>query len=316
MRKVLIDCDPGMDDSAALIMALKSSALEVCAITTVNGNYPVDITSKNALKILELLDRTEIPVAKGQAGPLIRKRPKDPFTHGQDGQGENNLPDPITLLSRMDAVDTIISTVKTHPHEITILALAPMTNLALAVIKEPDIIPLINSIIAISGTFGLNDASFLNATGDTPQSEWNVYVDPEAAKIIYESGIPLTAIGLDVATHFQVDFSPDDIQKFQNSPLKEAHFLYQAIQFVKNRGFSAYCAVIDCMAVAAAIDPSILKSFPAHVGIETQGELTLGMTVIDRRHHHVWNHLPTVYVAYDADYQSFLNLVKKLFLSA
>lgn len=315
MKKVLIDCDPGMDDSVALIMALKSPDLDVQTITTVNGNYPVDITSKNALKITEMLKKTNIPVSRGQASPLIRQIPKDPFTHGTDGQGENHLPEPSTPLASKDAVDSIISTIKKHPHEITILALAPLTNIALAIIKAPEIIPLIHEIIAISGSFGLNDYAFLNATGDTPQSEWNVYVDPEASKLVYESGIPFTAIGLDVATHFDVDFSPEDLSDFENSPRKEAQFLRQAIRFTHNRGFAAYCTVIDCMAVGYAIDPTILSTFSGHVGIETQGILTLGMTVLDRRHHHTWNKLPVVQIAYKADYRRFLQLVKKLILA-
>lgn len=315
MKKVIIDCDPGIDDSMALILALKSPLLEVLAITTVNGNYPVDITCKNALKIVELLGRTDVPISRGQSVPLIRKAPKDPFTHGKDGQGENNLPNPQIPPSKKDAVDTIISTVKAHPHEITILSLAPMTNLALAIIKEPTIIPLISEIIAISGAFGLNEYAFTNATGDSPQSEWNVYVDPEAADIIYKSGIPFTAIGLDVATHFHVDFTTSDIEAFKTSPRKEANFLYNAIQFVHKHGFASYCTVIDCMAVGYAIDKSLIKTFPAHVGIETKGELTLGMTVIDRRHHHTWKTLPVIEITYDADYKRFLELIKDTILA-
>lgn len=314
MKKIIIDCDPGMDDSMALVMALKSPALDVQAITTVNGNYPIDVTTTNALKMVELLGRTDIPVARGQATPLVRKIPSDPFTHGTDGQGNNYLPNPITPLSKKDAVDTIIDTVKAHPHEVTILALAPLTNIALAMIKAPEIIPLIPEIIAISGSFGLNDYAFLNATGDTPQSEWNVYVDPEASKLVYESGVPFTAIGLDVATYFSVDFSTEDLADFENSPKKEAQFLRQAIRFTHGRGFDAYCTVIDCMAVGYAIDPTLVKTFPAHVGVETQGTLTLGMTVIDRRHHHVWTDLPVINVACNADYERFLKLVKKLVL--
>lgn len=315
MKKIIIDCDPGMDDSMALIMALKSPLLKVLAITTVNGNYPVNITCKNALKILELLNITDIPVSRGQNAPLIRKAPPDPFTHGKDGQGENNLPEPKLFHSEKSAVDIIISTVMDNPHEVTILSLAPMTNLALAILKEPSIVPLIPEIIAISGAFGLNKSAFINATGDSPQSEWNVFVDPEAADIVYKSGIPLTAIGLDVATHFCVDFSEDDITAFGTSTRKEASFLYQAIQFVRKRGFNSYCTVIDCMAVAYAIDKNLIKTFPVHVGVETKGELTLGMTVIDRRHHHTWEHLPIIQVAYDADYQKFLDMVKEAVLS-
>lgn len=313
-KKVIIDCDPGMDDSMALIMAAKSEALDILAITTVNGNYRVDVTCENARKIMELLGRTEIPVAKGMAKPLVREIPKDPFTHGKDGQAEAYLPKPEMPIAEKGAVDLIIELIKEHPHEIIILALAPMTNLAEAMRREPEIRGMIKEIVAISGAFGLNDYAFLNATGDTPQSEWNVYVDPEAADIVYRSGVKLTAIGLDVATHFDVDFSEAELEQFRMSSRKEAAFLLNAIHFVKGRGFAAYCTVIDCMAVAYVIDKTLLQTIKAHVGIETNGKLTLGMTVIDRRHHHVWTQLPMVEVACSADYGRFLELLSGLVL--
>ena len=107
MKKIILDCDPGMDDSMAIVMAVKSPELDVKAITTVNGNYPVDITAVNALKVLEMLGRTDIPVAKGMPEPMFRETPKDPFTHGKDGQAENFLPDPVTPLSEKHAIDIL-----------------------------------------------------------------------------------------------------------------------------------------------------------------------------------------------------------------
>ena len=284
------------------------------AVTTVNGNYPVDVTSKNARKVLELLGRTEIPVARGMAAPMIRKSPSDPFTHGEDGQAEANLPEPVMKLADLDAVDLIIELVKANPGEVTLIATGPMSNLAMAMVKAPEIKDMIPEIIAISGAFGLNDYAFLNATGDTPQSEWNVYVDPEAAKIVYESGVPLVALGLDVATHFDVNISDAEVKKLEESGKKEADFLANAIHFVNKRGFEAYCAVIDCMAVAYAIDPTLVETMEAHVGVETKDGLTLGMTVIDRRHHFVWEHLPLVKVGCKADCARFLQLLLELVL--
>lgn len=314
MKKIILDCDPGMDDSMAIVMAVKSEALDVLAVTTVNGNYPVEVTSKNARKVLELLGSTEIPVARGMANPMIRKSPSDPFTHGEDGQAEANLPEPTMELSKEDAVDLIIRLVKENPGEVTLIATGPMSNIAMAMTKAPEIKAMIPEIVAISGAFGLNDYAFLNATGDTPQSEWNVYVDPEAAKLVYESGVKLTALGLDVATYFDVNFSEADIQKLEVSDKKEAAFLLNAIRFVNGRGFEAYCTVIDCMAVAYAIDPSLVETMEAHVGVETKDGLTLGMTVIDRRHHFVWEQLPLVQVGRKADCGRFLNLLLELVL--
>lgn len=315
MKKIILDCDPGMDDSMAIVMAVKSPDLDLVAVTTVNGNYPVDVTCVNARKVLEMMGRTDIPVSRGMANPMVRDCPSDPFTHGKDGQAENFLPDPVTPLSPLHAVDMIIETVKKYPGEVTILCTGPMSNLAMAITKAPEIKDMIAGVIAISGAFGLNRYAFANATGDTPQSEWNVYVDPEASKIVYESGIPLVALGLDVATHFDVNFSEDDIQAFKDSKNPEAHFLHQAIKFVHGRGFEAYCTIIDCMAVGYAIDPTLVETIKGHVGVETQSPLTLGMTVLDGRHHHVWTHLPVIEIGAKADCGRFLQLLKQLVLA-
>ena len=314
MKKIILDCDPGMDDSMAIVMAAKASQLELLAVTAVNGNYPVDITSTNARKVLEMIGRTDIPVARGMGTPLVRPSPSDPFTHGEDGQAENHLPEPTMPLSPLHAADLIIETVKKYPHEVTMVCTAPMSNLAMALMKAPEIKDLIPGIIAISGAFGLNQYAFANATGDTPQSEWNVFVDPDAAQLVYSSGIPLVALGLDVATHFDVNFSEQDIEDFKNSDRPEAHFLYQAIQFVHGRGYDAYCTIIDCMAIAYAIDPTLVETIQGHVGIETQSPLTLGMTVLDARHHHVWTHLPVVEIGAKADCGRFLKMLKQLVL--
>ncbi|QUW23896.1 nucleoside hydrolase [Sporosarcina sp. Marseille-Q4063] len=309
MKKVLIDCDPGMDDSLALILACKSKELDVKAITTVSGNYHVDVTSENALKTLELIGRTDIPVAKGLAKPIVRNLASDPFSHGSDGQAEAFLPVPTKQLEDIHAVDLIIETVKKYPNELYLLALGPLSNIALALIKCPEIKDMIKGIYAIAGAYGLNKYSTANATGDNPQSEWNVFVDPEAADIVFSSGIELTAIGLDVATHFDVNFTEDDLAALSSSENKEAKFLLNMINFVKNRGFESYCVLIDSMAIAALIDETLITTIKGKVGIETKGELTLGMTILDTRHHHTWNKLPEINVAAEADYKRFNDLV-------
>lgn len=314
-KKVILDCDPGMDDSMAIIMACKSQALDVKAVTAVNGNYSADITSKNALKVLELMRRTDIPVGKGMSEPMVRKSPPDPFTHGTDGQAENNLPDPVTPLCEKHAVDLIIDTIKANPGEIHLICTAPMSNVAMAMKKAPEIKSMIAGIYAISGAFGLNRYAYANATGDTPQSEWNVYVDPEAAEIVYHSGVKLVALGLDVATHFDVNLTDEDIHMLELSHKPEAKFFRQTIRFVNGRGFEAYCALIDCMAVGYAIDSTLVQTISGHVGIETKDGLTLGMTVLDSRHHFAWDTLPLVEIGEHADYGRFLKLLMELVLA-
>jgi inosine-uridine nucleoside N-ribohydrolase len=308
-KNILIDCDPGMDDSLAIVVAVKSPVLSVKAITAVSGNYHVDLTSKNALKTLELINRTDIPVARGMDKPLVRVLPKDPFSHGEDGQAESYLPEPVTPLQDIHAIDLIINTVKQHPGDIHILTLGPLTNIAMALMKAPEIIPMITEITAIAGSFGLNKYATANATGDSPQSEWNVYVDPEAADIVFKSGIQINAVGLDVATHFDVNFTETELDELRASAKPEAAFLLNMIDFVNKRGFESYCVLIDSMAVAAAIDPTLIENMKGRVGVETKGELTLGMTVLDTRHHFGWTHLPEINVAYKAEYRRFLRLV-------
>lgn len=246
---------------------------------------------------------------------MVRPSPRDPFTHGEDGQAENFLPEPAARPCEKHAVDLLIDLVKAAPGEITILCTGPMSNVAMAMRKAPEIKGMIREIIAITGAFGLNACAWANATGDTPMSEWNVYVDPEAADLVYRSGVKLTALGLDVATHFDVNLTEADVAALEESPNKEAGFLRQAIRFVNDRGFEAYCAVIDCMAVGCAIDPTLVETFEGRVGIETAGSLTLGMTVLDARHHFVWEQLPLIHIARHADHQRFLRLLMKLVLA-
>lgn len=314
MKKIILDCDPGMDDSMAIVMAAKSPELELLAVTAVNGNYPVEVTSTNARKVLEMLGRQEIPAAKGMAGPMVRPAPPDPFTHGADGQAENFLPEPVMPLAEEHAVELIVRLAKENPGEVTVVCTGPMSNLAMALVKEPGLAGQLAGVVAISGMFGLNEYAFRNATGDTPQSEWNVYVDPEAAKIVYESGVPLVALGLDVATHFDVNFSDADIKAFAESPRPEARFLSQAIRFAAERGFEAYTTIIDCMAVGYVIDPTLVRTMRGRVGVETQSPLTLGMTVLDRRHHYVWEQLPMIEIGVEADYGRFLRMLRDLVL--
>ena len=278
-------------------------------ISTVAGNYPIDVTTKNARKVLELLGSPSIPVAQGMSKPLSRPLPSDPFSHGSDGMGETFLPEPSIEISSEHACDQIIRTVSENPGEITIVCLGPLSNIGLALIKAPEVMANVAEIVCIAGAYGLNEYAFSNATGATPQSEWNVYVDPEAAKVVFESGIPVRAIGLDVATHFDVNFSEEELTTFKASPRAEANLVERMVRFVQSRGFQSYCVLIDSMAVAAVIDPSIIETVKVRVGVETEGKLTLGQTVADFRHHHAWGDLPEIEVAKTADFRRFLDLV-------
>lgn len=313
-KKVIIDCDPGIDDSIAIVLACKSRELDVLGITTVAGNCTIEVTTKNALKVLEMLN-LDIPVAQGMARSIIRNTPRDPFSHGSDGQADNFLPEPKTEISDLNAVDFIVKSVTENPQEITLICLGPLTNIAISMLKNPEIKNYIHEIIALSGAFGITEYAYTKATGDTPQSEWNVYVDPEAAEIVYGSGVKFTAIGLDIAAHFKVDFTDEQIKQLQNSLNPEAGFLHTAIQFVRNRGYEAYCTAIDSLAVAYAINPRLIEVFKGRVGIETDGKYTFGNTVLERRDHHAWEHMSEIIIGKSVDYEGFLSLLIDTVLS-
>lgn len=313
--KVILDCDPGMDDSMAIVMAAKSSAIELLGVVSSHGNYPIDVTTSNVIKTLHMLGVHDVPIVRGHGSPLMRPSPSDPFSHGDDGQANNNLPMPKERTVEESSTRFLVEQVNAHPGEITYVVTGPMTNLAAAMLAYPDLPAKLDRVVAISGAFALNPAAYANATGDTPQSEWNVYVDPESAKIVYERSKDLNVIGLDVATYFDVDFSVEQLQSLRDSAKPEAQFLVNAVEFVTGRGYGAYCAIIDCMAVAAVIDPSLIEFFEGRVGVETASELCRGMTVLDSRHHHAWDSLPMISIAKSARYKEFLQRVIDIVVS-
>lgn len=309
MKPVLIDTDPGIDDAVAIMFAIGSGELDVKAITTVSGNLTADRCSVNARKVLELVGAGHIPVAKGMQTPLVRPYPRDPFSHGDDGLGNLGLPEPSLIEDERFAPDLIVETVNAHAGEITILGLGPLTNIALAVMRDPGLPRKVKELIVIGGAYGFDSAGSLRATGDNPASEWNIYVDPEAAKIVFEAGFELTALGLDVATHESIALTADHRTILAASPSKAAWFLRGVADFVERRGFRSYCALIDSLAVAAALDRSVVTTEAVHVGIETKGELTLGQTVVDRREHFRWTHLPLVDAACAVDAKRLFELL-------
>ena len=309
MQKVIIDCDPGIDDALALILAIKSPELQIEAITTVSGNLTADRCYTNVLKIMELMKVDFIPVAQGSLKPLVREFPTDPFSHGQDGLGNTNFQEPAYPSSLEYAPDLIVKTVNQHPNEITLITLGPLTNIALALMQDPTLANRVQELIIIGGAFGFNPHAALNATGDNPVSEWNIYVDPEAAKLVFHSGINITALGLDVATHRDINFTTDEIEHIRSAGKPETQYLLDIVDFVSGRGFQTYTVLIDSTAIATAIHPDIFETKRIHVDIETQGELTRGQTVTDIRDNFRWTHLPAINAAHDADFGKFRDFV-------
>ncbi len=309
MKRVILDCDPGIDDSLAILFALKSRALQIEAITCVSGNLTADRTSINALKTLELVGAPEIPVAKGMMTPLVRPYPKDPFSHGDDGLGNTGLPFPKRTIDPRFAPDLIVETIHQYAGEITLLITAPLTNVALALQRDPQIASMVERAILIAGAYGFNEYAYRFATGDNPVSEWNVYVDPEAARIVFRSGLPILAIGVDVFAHPDINFRPAHLEALRQADNVESRYLLQLVEYVKSKNFETYSAQIDALAVAAALEPSLFKTQRIHVDVETRGELTLGQTVADMRAHFRWTHLPTIDAACAVDYAGYLDLL-------
>lgn len=309
MKKVIIDCDPGIDDALALILAIRSGELKIEAITTVSGNLTADRCCANALKVLELIGVSTIPVVQGALKPLVREFPADPFSHGGDGLGDTGLPIPKLQPAADFAPDRIVEIVNQYPNEITLIATGPLTNVALATMKDPELPQKLHKLIIIGGAFGFDRSAALNATGDNPVSEWNIYVDPEAARLVFHAGFALTAIGLDVVTHNDINLHESAIEALKAADTPESKFVLELIQFVFGRGFQTYTVLIDSMAVAAAIYSDIIHTKEIHVDIETKGELTTGQTVTDIRDNFRWTHLPKIHAAYSADFPAFHEFV-------
>ncbi|WP_267975681.1 nucleoside hydrolase [Rhizobium leguminosarum] len=189
------------------------------------------------------------------------------------------------------------------------LALGPLTNLALAVIKDPSLPQKIKRLIIIGGAFGFQSNGSTRATGDNPASEWNVYVDPEAAKLVFEAGFNLSAVGLDVATHPSIELSDHHRAALSAASNPQSEFLLGVVAFVERRGFRSYCGLIDSLAVAAAIDSQVLTFEPVAVAVETQSALSLGQTIVDRRDHFRWSNLPTIDSASEVNADRFFDLL-------
>lgn len=216
MRKIIIDTDTGSDDAVALIMALKSKDIIIKAITTVCGNIPLDLATKNALMTIEIVDTQKPPVYMGAAKPLFRDLVTAVNVHGEDGMGDCNLIHPVLTAESKHAVDAILEIVDNYPEEIEIVTIGPVTNIALAILKAPGIMKNTKHIYSM-GTSGFGEGN------TTPVAEFNVYVDAEAYSIMLNSGIPITIIGFDVCLG-EAALNKKDMELLLNSGKKEAVF--------------------------------------------------------------------------------------------
>jgi inosine-uridine nucleoside N-ribohydrolase len=271
--RVIIDTDPGVDDAFALLFAMRSPELKIEAITAVSGNVPLELTLPNALRMVEIAGRADIPVAAGAKVPLLRRLVTATYAHGNNGLGGAVFPEPKTKPADEPAAELISRIIRKYPGEVTLIPVGPLTNIATALNTDPNLAPLVRGITLMGGS--------LTGGNITPAAEFNIYVDPEAAKIVFQSGIPIAMVGLDVTRKTTLTDNHVRTLEAARTPvsLAAAKIARNAIDHTREQGFLVGPNMHDSLAVAAFLDRSILKFKDYYVDIETTGELTAGETV-------------------------------------
>jgi pyrimidine-specific ribonucleoside hydrolase len=270
---VIIDTDPGVDDALALLLAMRSPELKIEAITPVAGNVPLELTLPNALRMVEIAGRTDIPVASGAKSPLMRRLVTATYAHGENGLGGAVFPEPKTKPVKESAAELIRQIVRRFPSEVTLITIGPLTNIATALSMDPELAAMVRSLVMMGGS--------LSGGNITPAAEFNIYVDPEAARMVFQSGIPITMVGLDVTR--KTSLTEDHLRQLQagQNPVSQAAATIagNAISHNRERGFLVGPNMHDSLAVAGFIDPSLLTLKEYYVDVETAGELTAGETL-------------------------------------
>jgi inosine-uridine nucleoside N-ribohydrolase len=294
---VLIDCDPGHDDAIALLLALASPELDLIGVTTVCGNQTLEKTTANAIRVLELVGRGEVPVAAGADRPLVRERFIAAYVHGETGLDGPELPPPGRAAVEAHAVDFIAERVLTSNHAVTLVPTGPLTNVALLLARYPEAGARLERIVLMGGAIAEGNV--------TPAAEFNIWADPEAAVRVFESGIDLTMIGLDVTHRALV--KPDQVRERG----RVGRFVAELLEFYEvfhreTYGFDG-SPIHDAVAVAHVITPDLVTTRRRHVAVETSSELCRGRTVVD-----LWRrteHEPNAHVGVDIDADAFIGLL-------
>lgn len=271
--RVIIDTDPGVDDALALLLAMRSPELKIEGITPVAGNVPLDLTLANALRMVEIAGRTDIPVAAGAKVPLLRRLVTATYAHGENGLGGAVFPEPKTRPIDEPAAEFIRSIVRKYPGEVTLIPIGPLTNIATALNLDSELAGMVRGIVMMGGS--------LSGGNITPAAEFNIYVDPEAARIVFQSGIPITMVGLDATRKTSLTEEHVRTLEAAKNPVSQAAAKIgrNAINNNREHGFLVGPNMHDSLAMAAFLDPSILKFKEYYVDVETTGELTAGETL-------------------------------------
>ena len=306
-HKIILDCDPGHDDAIAILLAAHHPDIELVAITTVAGNQSIEKTTLNALKVCSLAGIRNVPVAMGMERPLVRPARHAPDIHGESGLDGPHIPEPDIELTSRHGVDLLIDLLLNSGGDITIVPTGPLTNVAAAMRREPAILPRIQAISLMGGAIGLGNT--------TPAAEFNIYTDPEAASVVFTCGRPITMCPLEV-TH-QALATEEVLGRLRGANRPVATFAAELLDFFADRyrnvfGFPA-APVHDPCAVAAVVDPTILRAQNMHVEIETAGVWTSGRTVCD-----VYDTLrkePNARVGYGLEVDRFWDMVIETILT-
>ena len=274
-KKIIFDTDPGTDDALALMLALNSPELDVRAITVVPGNVTASQGLENALRMVSLVHRCDIPVAAGAQHPLFQKLITAEFWHGKNGLGNVELPASKCKVDSRFGPDLIIQLIHAAPHEITLVPVGPLTNIALALEKDPSIVPLVKEVILMGGS--------LKGGNVNAAAEANIYNDPEAAQLVFQAGWPLTMVGLDVGD--KTLLSQQYLDELGRTHGAVNDFIYAVSKYLIDLSaqFGSHgTQMYDPLAVGVAIDATLVKAPEMHVDVETRGEFTRGETVANR----------------------------------
>lgn len=278
MRRIIIDTDCGSDDAVALLMALKSNEVKVEAITTLCGNVPLHHATLNALMCIEVADAQKPPVFAGAYKPLFRELVTADSVHGEDGMGDADLIHPILKAEKEHAVDAILRLVKAYPNELEIITIGPLTNIALAILKEPELMKKVKHIYSMGTTgFGLGNC--------TPVSEFNVYVDAEAYHILLTSSIPVTIIGFDICQG-ETMLNEQDIEYLKQSNNKAAQFTVDCncklLEYNMEARGQKCIDLPDAVAMGVYLWPELVKeSKPCHAHVCLKEEAAYGQVIFN-----------------------------------
>lgn len=298
---LILDCDPGHDDALAMVVALARPEIRLLAVTTVAGNAGLEATTRNALRVLTLVGRTDVPVAAGAARPLVRDLHVAADVHGTSGLAGADLPDPVVEARPEGAIELIRSILESSSERVTIAAVGPLTNIALLLRTHPGLAERIESIRIMGGA--------ITEGNTTASAEFNIWQDPDAARAVLDCGRPITMMPLDV-TH-QALFGPAETARLEALGTRTGAIFADLLRFFSRFHHERYgwdgSPIHDAVTVAHLAVPDLVRTVPYRVDVETTSELTRGRTVVDL--HHLTGRPPNVEVGVEIDRARFVDLL-------